>query len=92
MLVSFDFSSRQNIYQNIRCDQLTQVDAMIRNNLAALGESGHQKWREVDLDLKIGDWKRNRCSSIETQINIQPVVVSDKLNKDMSCIFLNDCS
>ncbi len=91
MLVSFDYSSRQNIFQNIRCDQLTQVDAAIRNNIASLRENGHVKWKEVDLELDVSDWRANRCSINEEQIEIEPVVVSEQLDKEMQCIFLNSC-
>ncbi len=91
MLVSFDYSSRQNIYQNIRCDQLVQIDKAIRNNIDTLRENGHTKWKEVDLDLQVADWKKNRCSANEAIVSIKPVKVSEQLSAEMQCAFFNNC-
>lgn len=62
VLMSFDFSGKQNPYFAQRCRQLAVLGQAIRANLGRLKETGHPKWKEVNLDEKIGTWPEDRCS------------------------------
>jgi len=62
MLVSFDFSSQATPYYRQRCEQLARLSTSVRQNLAELQRTAHPKWKEVNLDQEIGDWKRDTCS------------------------------
>lgn len=62
VLVSFDFSGKKSGYYKMRCDQLSQFGSIIRDNFQKLQEEGHTKWKEVDLDQKIGKWELDKCS------------------------------
>ncbi len=62
VLMSFDFSARQNAYSRKRCRQLELLGQAIRDNLDSLRKKGHPKWKEVDLDEKVGTWKLDTCS------------------------------
>jgi uncharacterized protein len=63
ILVSFDFSSRQNAYYTLRCTQLGTLGQAIRDNLGVLQSGGgHPKWQEVDLDRGVPRWQRDSCS------------------------------
>ena len=62
VLMSFDFSSKQNPYFAQRCGQLATLGSAIRANLATLRQSGHPKWKEVNLDETVGTWPLDRCS------------------------------
>lgn len=62
VLISFDFSSKDTPYYQRRCAQLSQLSRAVRENFATLQQTGHPKWKEVDLDLEIGIWKRDTCS------------------------------
>ena len=64
VLISFDFSGRSNSYAQQRCEQLGRLGKAIRANFAELKQTGHPKWREVDLDQEIGIWKRDTCSQL----------------------------
>lgn len=67
ILVSFDFSSRQNDYFVLRCTQLSQLGQAIRDNLQELQNGGgHPKWNEVDLERSVPRWQRDKCSAIQT--------------------------
>ncbi len=62
VLVSYNFSSRISPYFSLRCDQLSKLGRVVRNNFEGLKENGHPKWKEVDLDAEIGIWPRDACS------------------------------
>jgi uncharacterized protein len=62
VLISYDFSSRRTPYYRKRCEQLSQLRRLVRDNVAELKQSGHPKWKEVDLDEAIGIWERDPCS------------------------------
>ena len=59
VLVSYDMSQANN---QKRCEQIGNFAKMIRNSLPALKESGHPKWKEVNLDSNISIWKKDACS------------------------------
>ncbi len=58
ILISYDFS--QSNPRN--CEQLGKFADMIRAGLPALKESGHPKWKEVNLDANVNTWKRDSCA------------------------------
>jgi hypothetical protein len=62
VLISYDFSSRRTPYYRKRCEQLSQLGRVVRDNMAELKQTGHPKWKEVDLDDAIGIWERDPCS------------------------------
>lgn len=62
VLMSFDFSSKQSPYFTQRCQQLAKLGQAIRTNLGQLRQTGHPKWKEVNLDEKVGNWPLDSCS------------------------------
>lgn len=62
VLMSFDFSGKQNPYFVQRCQQLAKLGQVIRANLGQLKQTGHPKWKEVNLDEKVGIWPLDSCS------------------------------
>ena len=62
VLMSFDFSGKQSPYFIQRCRQLGSLGQAIRANLDQLKQNGHPKWKEVDLDEKVGLWQLDSCS------------------------------
>lgn len=62
VLISFDFSARSSPYYDLRCSQLGTLGRVIRTNIKHLRQTGHPKWREVDLDEGIGTWQFDTCS------------------------------
>lgn len=59
VMVSFDFSQADN---KARCEQLGKLANAIRAALPALKESGHAKWKEVNLDANVKTWKKDSCA------------------------------
>jgi TRAP transporter TAXI family solute receptor len=62
VLVSYDFSSKANSYYELRCEQLALLGQAIRENIDKLKQNGHPKWKEVNLDQKVGIWPLDKCS------------------------------
>jgi len=62
VLMSFDFSGKQNPYFVRRCQQLAKLGQAIRANIGQLRQTGHPKWKEVSLDEKVGVWQLDTCS------------------------------
>lgn len=44
-----------------RCEKIDELAKAIRTELPALKETGHAKWKEVELDANIGSWKKDGC-------------------------------
>lgn len=74
MLVTYDFSAKNTPYYRMRCQQLSKVARAIRQNIEELRKQGHEKWKEVNLDEKVGFWELDFCSR-DTQ---QPKTKSKK--------------
>ena len=62
VLVSQDFSAPLTAQSKARCLLLGNLAQAMRTHLGWLKENGHPKWKEVDLDAKVGIWKRDLCS------------------------------
>ncbi len=62
VLMSFDFSGKQNPYFVRRGQQLAKLGQAIRANIGQLRQTGHPKWKEVSLDEKVGVWQLDTCS------------------------------
>jgi len=62
VLMSFDFSGKQSPYFVQRCQQLARLGQAIRANISQLQQTGHPKWKEVNLDEKVALWPLDSCS------------------------------
>ncbi|MDG4551414.1 MAG: TAXI family TRAP transporter solute-binding subunit [Candidatus Contendobacter sp.] len=62
VLMSFDFSGKRTPYFAQRCQQLAKLGQAIRTNIDTLRQTGHPKWKEVNLDEKVGVWPLDGCS------------------------------
>jgi TRAP transporter TAXI family solute receptor len=62
-LISFDFSSKANPYLKKRCDDIAKLGNAVRTNFKELVDSGHAKWKEVDLDSELVNWEKDTCSN-----------------------------
>ncbi|MCB1776428.1 MAG: TAXI family TRAP transporter solute-binding subunit [Candidatus Competibacteraceae bacterium] len=81
VLMSFDFSSKQSAYFVQRCKQLAELGQAIRANLDALRQTGHAKWKEVNLEEKVGIWTLDSCSRDSSKSSDSKVDLSRELEK-----------
>ncbi len=75
ILVSYDLSQSNNAK---RCEQLNKFAKMIRDSLPTLKETGHPKWKEVNLDSNVNIWKKDGCAWAEPS--------SEEMSKDLLSI------
>lgn len=69
MLISYNFSEENTAYAKNRCAQIRLVTKTISENITELKNTGHPKWKEVDLEGDIGKWKRSGCVYQASQDN-----------------------
>lgn len=62
MLISFDFSSNSSPYYKKRCQQLRKIGLAIREGIDNLKQTGHPKWKTVDLGASVGEWRKDKCA------------------------------
>ena len=60
MLVSYDFTQGRS---KGHCEALGKLARAIRSGLPKLQIAGHPKWKEVNLDVDLGIWKKDDCAS-----------------------------
>jgi TRAP transporter TAXI family solute receptor len=77
VLVSFDFSSKHNAYFRQRCGELETLGMAIREQFDHLKDTGHPKWKEVDLEGHVGTWQRDTCAS-PNAVDLPPPVAMAK--------------
>lgn len=65
ILISNDFSKNDNPKQGDntkRCEQIAKIADIIRSSMPSFKESGHAKWKEVNLDANVSSWKKDSCA------------------------------
>ena len=81
VLMSFDFSGKRSPYFTQRCQQLAKLGQAIRANIDTLRQTGHPKWKEVNLDEKVGVWPLDSCSRSSVKDGGPSVDLSRELEK-----------
>jgi TRAP transporter TAXI family solute receptor len=74
VLVCYDFSKKNSLfyqersgYYQERCQQIAEIGQAIRQSFDKLKQSGHPKWKEVNLDENSGIWEKDSCSQMQSQ-------------------------
>jgi TRAP transporter TAXI family solute receptor len=63
LLITYDYTLKKDSYYHVQCHNMAVLGKALRDHLSELKASGHPKWKEVDLNANVGDWKRDTCSS-----------------------------
>jgi TRAP transporter TAXI family solute receptor len=81
LLVTFDYTRKNDPYYKEQCQNMAKLVAALRDNLIELKSSGHPKWKEVDLAATIGNWKRDECTAsvIDSLKTLQNETKSDSV-------------
>jgi len=53
---------KHEVYYQDQCHNMAILGKALRDHLPELQQSGHPKWKEVDLNAVVGDWKRDECA------------------------------
>lgn len=89
VLVSFDFSSRDTAQSSAGCAQVSQLASVIRDSMGDFRQTGHAKWREIDLNQATGIWEWDSCARAQPTVEIvQDELFLQALSK---CLETGDC-
>jgi hypothetical protein len=92
VLISFDFSARSdNPYYRQRCQQLALLGKAIRDNIYGLRSSGHPKWREVNLEERVGSWELDLCSRSSVEQTMTTTDRTEEYQQKLKCTILGKC-
>lgn len=94
LLVTFDYTRKNDPYYNEQCQNMAKLVAALRDNLIDLKSSGHPKWKEVDLTAEVGNWKRDECTapviaSIKAPAAARPTELTPKQDNALENDLLN---
>jgi hypothetical protein len=60
LLVSLDFSNKPA--KKAECETIAKLAAALREGVPVLQQTGHPKWKEVNLDGNVFGWKKDACA------------------------------
>jgi TRAP transporter TAXI family solute receptor len=84
LLITYDYSMRNNSYYHAECRNMAVLAKALRDHLGELKENGHPKWKEVDLNADVINWKRDSCSADALSGDTLPANDNDSgLEKDL---------
>lgn len=96
LLVSFDFSSGKSDYYKTRCHQLGLIGQALRENINTLKTGKyHKKWKQVDLNGDMGNWKIDKCSHTRSRVRRgkkkTQTINKPKIDDDIECSLNGTC-
>lgn len=63
LLISYDYTMKTDLYYHDQCRNMATLGKALRDHMGELKSIGHPKWKEVDLNADVGEWKRDSCSA-----------------------------
>ena len=61
VLMTYDYKPSKNPYHKASCKAVSDLSSVILTNLERLQETGHPKWRDIDLSQLPPGWKVGDC-------------------------------
>ena len=61
VMMTYDYDVKRNAYQRESCKAVSDFSSLILNNLDRLKETGHPKWKSVDLTALPPGWQVGVC-------------------------------
>ena len=61
VLMTYDYDVKRNAYQRQSCDAVADFSSLILSHLDTLAETGHPKWKTVDLTALPPGWQVGVC-------------------------------
>ncbi len=63
LLITYDYTLKKGKYYEEHCANMGKLVKSVYDNIDDLKTNGHPKWKEVNLNADVGDWKRDTCSA-----------------------------
>lgn len=72
VLMTFDYDTKRNAYHRQSCTSVADFSSLILNGMDKLQESGHPKWKTVDLTALPPGWQVGSCVKLGMAVDYQP--------------------
>lgn len=72
VLMTYDYDKKKNAYHRDSCKAVADFSSLILNNLEKLQQTGHPKWKTVDLTALPPGWKVGVCVKEGMAMNYKP--------------------
>lgn len=61
VMMTYDYDVKKNAYHRGSCKAVSDLSSLILNNMDALAQTGHPKWKDVDLTALPPGWQVGTC-------------------------------
>ena len=72
VLMTYDYDPNKNAYHRESCTTVSDFSSLILNGMAQLRESGHPKWKSVDLTALPPGWQVGSCVKAGMALDYAP--------------------
>ncbi|WP_275782536.1 TAXI family TRAP transporter solute-binding subunit [Pararhizobium gei] len=72
VMMTYDYDVKRNAYQRESCKAVSDFSNLILNNLDKLQQSGHPKWKDVDLTALPPGWQVGVCVKAGMALDYKP--------------------
>jgi len=72
VMMTYDYDIKRNAYQRESCKAVSEFSNLILNNLDKLQETGHPKWKDVDLTALPPGWQVGVCVKAGMALDYKP--------------------
>lgn len=72
VMMTYDYDVRRNAYQRESCKAVSDFSNLVLNNLDELRQSGHPKWKDVDLTALPPGWQVGACVKVGMALDYKP--------------------
>ncbi|NKN37690.1 TAXI family TRAP transporter solute-binding subunit [Agrobacterium sp. a22-2] len=72
VLMTYDYDPKKNAYHRDSCKTVSDFSSLILNGLTELEETGHPKWKSVDLTALPPGWQVGSCVKVGLAVDYKP--------------------
>ncbi|WP_113485955.1 TAXI family TRAP transporter solute-binding subunit [Rhizobium cremeum] len=72
VLMTYDYDPKKNAYHRDSCRSVSDFSNLILNGLPKLEETGHPKWKSVDLTAVPPGWQVGSCVKVGMALDYKP--------------------
>lgn len=72
VLMSYDYDSKRNAYHRQSCTAVSDFSSLVLNGMDTLRETGHPKWKSVDLSALPPGWQVGSCVKAGMALDYAP--------------------
>ncbi|MDQ0320405.1 TRAP transporter TAXI family solute receptor [Pararhizobium capsulatum DSM 1112] len=89
VMMTYDYDVKRNAYQRASCKAVSDFSNLILNGLDRLKETGHPKWKSVDLNELPPGWQVGICVKAGMAMDYKPGCAAPKAEPDGNEEYLN---